>query len=206
VVFISHSSAEKPSVEALARELAGNGVEPWYAGWEMGPETQYVLSENGNESFCRYAAPSVGRYELHERRWRLIRDLFPPPKAAGRRRRDPRQMLDAILWILSGGAPWRDLPERYGPWQSAYHRYRIWTNDGTFGRILERLQVRDAFRRGPIASWQQCGSSRDDKRRYLAAHVFILASRKPHKRAVLRHLTATDGKRLPGLEVRCSVP
>jgi transposase len=66
---------------------------------------------------------------------------FPSPKAAGRKRRDPRQMLDAILWILCGGAPWRDLPERYGPWQSAYHWYRVWANDGTFDRILERLQV-----------------------------------------------------------------
>jgi transposase len=51
-------------------------------------------------------------------------------------------MLDAIFWILCGGAPWRDLPERYGPWQSAYHWYRSWTNDGTFDRILERLQIR----------------------------------------------------------------
>jgi transposase len=51
-------------------------------------------------------------------------------------------MLNAILWILCSGASWRDLPERYGPWQSAYHWYRIWTNDGTFDRILEQLQVR----------------------------------------------------------------
>ncbi len=84
----------------------------------------------------------TGRHELHEWQWQLIRDLFPPPKATGRKRRDPMQMLDAIFWILCTGAPWRDLPERYGPWQSAYHWYRIWTNDGTFDRILERLQVR----------------------------------------------------------------
>jgi hypothetical protein len=57
------------------------------------------------------------RYELHEWQWQRIRDLFPPPKATGRKRRDPRQMLDAIFWILCGGAPWRDLPERYGPYR-----------------------------------------------------------------------------------------
>ena len=84
----------------------------------------------------------VGRYELPEWQWQLICDLFPPPKATGRKRRDPRQMLNAIFWILCSGACWRDLPERYGPWQSAYHWYRTWTNDGTFDRILERLQVR----------------------------------------------------------------
>jgi transposase len=82
------------------------------------------------------------RYELHEWRWQLIRELFPPPKTTGRKRRDPRQMLNAILWILCSGASWRDLPERYGPRQSAYHWYRIWTNGGAFDRILERLQVR----------------------------------------------------------------
>jgi transposase len=100
------------------------------------------VSENAYESFCRYAALMIERYELHEWQWQLIRDLFPPPKATGRKRRDPRQMLNAIFWILCSGASWRDLPERYGPWQSAYHWYRIWTNDGTFDRILERLQVR----------------------------------------------------------------
>jgi len=51
-------------------------------------------------------------------------------------------MFNAILSILCSGAPWRDLPRRYGPWRSAHHWYRIWTNDGTFDRILERLQVR----------------------------------------------------------------
>ena len=100
------------------------------------------MSENDYELFCRYAAPMAERYELHDWQWQLIRDLFPPPKATGRKRRYPRQMLNAILWILCSGASWRDLPERYGPWQSAYHWYRIWTNDGTFDRILGRLQVR----------------------------------------------------------------
>ena len=67
---------------------------------------------------------------------------FSSPKATGRKRRDLRQMFNAIFWILCGGAPWRDLPERYGPWQSAYHWYRTRTNDGTFDRIVERLQAR----------------------------------------------------------------
>jgi transposase len=39
----------------------------------------------------------VERYELHEWQWQLIRDLFPPPKATGRKRRDPRQMLNAVF-------------------------------------------------------------------------------------------------------------
>ncbi len=71
------------------------------------------MSENAYESFCRYAALMIERYELHEWQWQLIRDLFPSPKATGRKRRDPRQMLNAICWILCSGASWRDLPEHY---------------------------------------------------------------------------------------------
>jgi transposase len=51
-------------------------------------------------------------------------------------------MLNGILWILRTGAPWRDLPERYGPWQTVYDYFRNWRADGTFNSILQRLQLR----------------------------------------------------------------
>jgi transposase len=50
-------------------------------------------------------------------------------------------MLDALLWVLRTGAPWRDLPDFYGPWETVYSRFRIWRKDGVFDRIVERLQV-----------------------------------------------------------------
>jgi hypothetical protein len=84
-----------------------------YSGYSgYGSLPAYVLYQNDYGSFCRNAALMVGRYELHEWQWQLIRDLFPPPKATGRKRRDPTQMFNAILWILCSGAPWRDLPQR----------------------------------------------------------------------------------------------
>jgi len=43
---------------------------------------------------------------------------------------------------LRSGAPWRDLPERYGPWQTIYHRFNAWRKDGSFDRLLETLQIR----------------------------------------------------------------
>jgi transposase len=49
-------------------------------------------------------------------------------------------MLNGILWILRTGAPWRDLPARYGSWNSVYGRFNRWSKDGTFDAIVESLQ------------------------------------------------------------------
>lgn len=47
------------------------------------------------------------------------------------------------MWKLRTGAPWRDLPERYGPWKTAHERLRLWTRDGTWDEILARVIVKD---------------------------------------------------------------
>lgn len=52
-------------------------------------------------------------------------------------------MLDAMLWVLLTGAPWRDLPERFGPWKTAFGRFRRWTAEGIWDRALERLQMEE---------------------------------------------------------------
>lgn len=82
------------------------------------------------------------RYELTDAQWAAIEDLVPARKLRGRKPHPPRAMFNAILWILSSGAPWRDLPERYGPWQTAYERFQRWRKAGVIDRILERLQLR----------------------------------------------------------------
>ena len=61
----------------------------------------------------------------------------------GGRWRDHRQVINAILWKLRTGAPWRDLPERYGSWKTAHERLRRWTADGTWDRILAEVIVKD---------------------------------------------------------------
>lgn len=83
----------------------------------------------------------AGRYELSDQRWQMIEDIVSPPQTMGRPRRDDRQMLNGVLWILCSGAQWRDLPERYGPWKTVYQRFRQWRDDGTFDRILTRLHL-----------------------------------------------------------------
>ncbi len=83
------------------------------------------------------------RNELTDEKYESIETLFPIHTAkAGRKRKDARQMLNAILWILRTGAPWRDLPERFGPWKTIYHYFCRWRDDGTFDLILGTLQIR----------------------------------------------------------------
>jgi transposase len=82
------------------------------------------------------------RYELSDREWALIEPLIPKAAPIGRPRRPARDTWNGIFWILRSGSPWRDLPERYGPWQSVYHHFNSWRREGVFDRILEALQIR----------------------------------------------------------------
>jgi transposase len=82
------------------------------------------------------------RYELDDRQWAFIKPLLPPLRTAGRSWRDHRQVFNAITWVLFSGTPWRDLPERYGPWQTAHRRLTLWRRNGTWDRILHRLRLK----------------------------------------------------------------
>jgi transposase len=83
----------------------------------------------------------MARLLLTDEEWELVRDAFPKPAGTGRPRRDSRQVLDGILWILRTGSPWRDLPEEFGPWQTAWRLFDEWNSDGTLAGILQRLQA-----------------------------------------------------------------
>ncbi|WP_443058098.1 IS5 family transposase [Streptomyces sp. NBC_00820] len=79
------------------------------------------------------------RHELTDEPWAVIEPLLAPPRM-GRPVRDRRQVVNGILWKLSTGAAWRDLPERYGPWKTVYERFRRWSADGTWDRLLAHVQ------------------------------------------------------------------
>ncbi|GGR87136.1 transposase [Micromonospora fulviviridis] len=85
----------------------------------------------------------VRRGELTDEAWAVIAPLLPEPGGARGRWRDHRQVINGILWKLRTGAPWRDLPERFGPWKTCHERLRRWTADGTWDRILAAAQVHD---------------------------------------------------------------
>jgi transposase len=92
----------------------------------------------------------VRRHELTDAQWERLAPLLPPQKPpTGKPNKDHRTVVNGILWRLKTGAPWRDLPERYGPWQTAYSRFRRWQRAGVWDRLLAALQ-RDADARGDL--------------------------------------------------------
>ena len=83
------------------------------------------------------------RHQLTDEQWSIVEPLIPKKRAhTGRPPVSPRQMLDGIMWILRTGAPWRDLPERFGPHQTVYDYYSHWRHDGVFDRVVQALQIR----------------------------------------------------------------
>ena len=82
----------------------------------------------------------VRRHELTDEAWARIGPLLPPAPRRGQSWRDHRTGLHGILWKLSTGVPWRDVPERYGPWQTWHARLLRWQRDGTWERVLGLVQ------------------------------------------------------------------
>lgn len=80
------------------------------------------------------------RHALSDEHWERLRPLLPPPPAGrGRPRRDDRRVVEGIVWRLATGTPWRDLPERFGPWKTVYSRFRRWQRAGVWERALAAL-------------------------------------------------------------------
>jgi transposase len=82
------------------------------------------------------------RYELSDQQWARIAPLLPHRthhQRAGHPFNDPRPILQGVLWILHTGAPWRDLPERYGPWETVFKLFTRWRAQGTGVRLVTSL-------------------------------------------------------------------
>jgi transposase len=108
-----------PRPELVAgRAAAESAVDPTWYPWRMKP------------------------HALTDGQWERLRPLLPPQKpATGRPAKDHRTVVDGILWQLTTGRPWRDLPGRFGPWQTVYSRFRRWRQAGVWDRVLAALQA-----------------------------------------------------------------
>ena len=80
-------------------------------------------------------------YELSDEQWSCIQLMLPPEKTGkrGHPRKNNRMMLNGMFWMNHSGAQWRQLPKRYGPWQSVYARFAKWCNDGIWEKIFTVL-------------------------------------------------------------------
>src|SRR3954462_5983297 len=84
------------------------------------------------------------RHEIKDEDWERIKDLLPgQPGDPGVTAKDNRLFVNAVLWIAKTGAPWRDLPERFGPWGSVWKRFDRWSKKGAWKRVFEELQDPD---------------------------------------------------------------
>ncbi len=82
---------------------------------------------------------------LTNAQWRRVRPLIPEAEVerttprGGRPWRDPRDVLDAVLWVLRTGCPWADLPRRYPPPQTCHRRFQKWTREGVLDAVIDAL-------------------------------------------------------------------
>jgi transposase len=82
----------------------------------------------------------LSRGDLSEAEWWLLKDLLPPER--GRKNRpalDNRPIVNGILWRIRTGAPWRDVPEKYGKWMTVYQRFRRWSQAGIWEAVATTL-------------------------------------------------------------------
>ena len=82
----------------------------------------------------------MSRYDLTDFEWRVIAPLLPN-KSRGVPRVDDRRVLNGIFWVLRSGAPWRDLPDRYGPRTTCYNRFVRWRKAGVWDRLMDAVSA-----------------------------------------------------------------
>ena len=109
--------------------------------------------------------------DLTDEQWMRLEPLIPSPSSRsdprGRSRRNPREVLNGILWILRTGAPWKDLLDRYPPYQTCHRWFQKWSQEGVFEEILLTLaedlrdrgglDIREAFIDGSFSPAKKGG-------------------------------------------------
>ena len=82
------------------------------------------------------------RHQLTDEQWQQIAPYLPGKRGdPGRTGENNRRFVNAVIWLAKTGAPWRDLPERFGKWNSVFQRYNRWCKNGVWQRIFETLNI-----------------------------------------------------------------
>ncbi len=118
--------------------------------------------------------------DLTDAQWAILTPLVPPAKPGGRPAiHDRRELINAMLYVLRSGGAWRLLPHEFPPWQTVYHYFRLWRDDGTWERINTTLRERVRIQVGRQA--QPSGAildSQSAKTTEKGGHAATMAPRK----------------------------
>jgi putative transposase of IS4/5 family DUF4096 len=141
-----------PEVRRLLLALADHGARRAHRlRWSRWRRAHQALANrchaarHARERAQRPGVPAAGRVapalvELTDAEWARLRPLLPPQRPrVGRPRHDHRTVLGGILWVVRNRASWRDMPLRFGKWERAYRRYRLWSDIGLWERLLQTL-------------------------------------------------------------------
>jgi transposase len=88
---------------------------------------------------CSGEPGGVTRREILDEVWAVLEPLLPPVRGRGRPWTDHRLAVEGMVWKYRTGAPWRDVPERFGKWNSIYKRFARWAEDGTWDGLLAEV-------------------------------------------------------------------
>jgi transposase len=100
-------------------------------------------------------ADEQSRHDISDGTWELLRPHLKGRKGTwGGNAQDNRKFVNAVMWVLRTGAPWRDLPSRYGGWNNTHRRFCRWRDAGEWERLLEVLKD------DPDYEWLMIGTSR----------------------------------------------
>lgn len=81
------------------------------------------------------------RLQLDDGQWSKVAAILQAERAAGRRGKDDRKFVEAVLWWRRTGVPWRDLPDEFGPWKTVFNRFDRWSRKGKWSRLFEALRA-----------------------------------------------------------------
>lgn len=135
--------AKAPAARARPREATGAAPSPAPPSVEAAAPSPPVPTRYQDH---HRIAPPEGRYpsDLTDAEWALAEPIFAAPRATGRPSVHARRtMLEAILYVLRTGCPWRHLPHDFPNWNAVYATFRRWTKEGHFQRWAEVLTARD---------------------------------------------------------------
>jgi putative transposase len=120
------------------------------------------------------------RYQLTDEEWTLIEHLLPGREGdPGAHGENNRLFVDAVIWITRTGAPWRDLPERFGEWNSVYQRFNRWSKSGVWERVFQAIKSPDLkalLLDSTVIRAHQHAAASQKKIKRSAAHVAVLAA------------------------------